>query len=395
LSREVERALTRLRIPYQVAAGVSFYERAEIKDLLAYLRLTHNPADRAAFLRVVNTPVRGIGKQTVGKLADWADRSGITLLEASRRGAEFPGLTARAVLALRRFSELMQEFSSTCYGSVSDLLTAILERTNYGAEFKDSTLETDVQRAANVDELRTAAHQYDEEHGDDPSLEGFLEETALVSDVDSLDSTSGQVTLMTLHAAKGLEFPVVHIVAVEEGLLPHDRAVRDGSLNELEEERRLLFVGMTRAEERLYLTRASIRTLHGKDIPSPPSRFLTEMKLARQSSSFTALAVPSWRHEEPAERETGEPTKPHFPAGVAKAGLLTTGADLLKGTHTPVEFPFSFEVGMKVRHPQLGPGKVIEAEGAGKWRTVKVAFQSGEPISFVVHKCPLQPVAIG
>jgi DNA helicase-2/ATP-dependent DNA helicase PcrA len=395
LSREVERALTRLRVPYQVAAGVSFYERAEIKDLLAYLRLTHNPADRAAFLRVVNTPVRGIGKQTLGKLADWADRSGITLLEASRRGAEFPGLTARAVLALRRFAELMHEFSSTCFGSVSDLLTAILERTNYGVEFRDSEIEADVQRAANVDELRTAAHQYDEEHADDPSLEGFLEETALVADVDSIDSSSGQVTLMTLHAAKGLEFPVVHIVAVEEGLLPHDRAIRDGSPSELEEERRLLFVGMTRAEERLYLTRASIRTLHGKDAPSPPSRFLTEMKLAKQSSSFTALAVPSWRSEELAEREAGEPSKPHFPSGLGKLGVLTTGADLLKGTHTPVEFPSTFEVGMKVRHPQLGLGKVIEAEGSGKWRTVKVEFQSGEPISFVVHKCPLQPVAIG
>jgi DNA helicase-2/ATP-dependent DNA helicase PcrA len=396
LSRELERALTRLRIPYQVAAGVAFYERAEVKDLLAYLRLIHNPADRAAFLRVVNSPARGIGKTTLGKLADWADRAGLPLLEAARKAGEFPGLKARAVTALRRFAELLQEFSSTCYGNVSTLLAAVLERTNYGVEFKSSTLETDLQRAANVDELLTAARQYDEQHADDPTLEGFLEETALVADVDSIDSSSGQVTLMTLHAAKGLEFPVVHIVAVEEGLLPHDRATRDGSLSEMEEERRLLFVGMTRAEQRLFLTRAAVRTLHGKDIPSPPSRFLTEMRLAGGGSDrAAAIFSPSGHIGNRGEITEAERHKPHFSASLAKMSLLTTAADLLNGTNNPVEFPSTFSVGMKVRHPQLGLGQVIEAQGSGKWRTVSVSFQSGEPISFVVHKCPLQPVGAG
>src|SRR5262249_14131639 len=205
-SRELERALVRHRIPFQVAAGVAFYERTEIKDLLAYLRLIHNPADRSAFLRVVNTPSRGIGKATVAKLTAWADRQGITLLEAAGRGAEFPGLSPRGTIALRRFAELIGELSKVSSSGVAELLNTVLERTRYGMEWSDSHLETDMQRAANVSELRTAAAQYDHLHADDPSLAGFLEETALVADVDALDETAGSVTLMTLHASKGLEY---------------------------------------------------------------------------------------------------------------------------------------------------------------------------------------------
>ena len=395
LSREVERALTRLRIPYQVAAGVAFYERAEIKDLLAYLRLIANPADRAAFLRVVNTPPRGIGKTTVGKIADWADQQGITLLEAAHRAHEFPGLTSRATLALKRFADFVLEFSQSCYGGVSPLLAALLERTNYGAEWRGSTVETDVQRAANVDELQNAARQYDEQHAEDPTLIGFLEETALVADVDAIDDQSGLVTLMTLHAAKGLEFPVTFIIAVEDGLLPHERSTREGSLNEIEEERRLLFVGMTRAEQRLFLTRASIRTLHGKDYPSAPSRFLHEMRLGPETwATMQESAFVPQLPEEPVEtspastsRERAQPRGP--------LPKLTTAADLLNGTKNAVEFPLTFSVGMTVRHPQLGSGRVTEAQGNGKWRTVTVVFDSGEPVSFVVHKCPLQPVGAG
>lgn len=395
LSREVERALTRRRIPYQVAAGVAFYERAEIKDLLAYLRLIANPADRAAFLRVVNTPPRGIGKSTIAKISDWADQQGITLLEAAHRAHEFPGLTSRAVTALKRFADFVLEFSQSCYGGVAPLLAAMLERTNYGAEWRESTLEVDIQRAANVDELQNAARQYDEQHADDPTLIGFLEETALVADVDALDDESGLVTLMTLHAAKGLEFPVTFIVAVEDGLLPHERATRDGSLNEIEEERRLLFVGMTRAEQRLFLTRATIRTLHGKDYPSAPSRFLHEMQLGPENWTTTreAAYVPPLP-EDPVENS---PVSASRQRDQARGSMprLTTAADLLNGTKNSVEFPLTFSVGMTVRHPQLGVGQVVEAQGIGKWRTVSVVFQEGDPVSFVVHKCPLQPVGAG
>jgi len=390
LSRELERALTRLRIPYQVAAGVAFYERAEIKDLLAYLRLIHNPSDRAAFFRVVNTPPRGIGKSTVGKLADWADRHDITLLAAARRAREFPGLSPRAVAALKRFADLVEEFAGACYGGVAPLLAAVLDRTKYGAEWEGSTIETDVQRSANVDELQTAARQYDESHSDDPTLGGFLEETALVADVDALDDTAGKVTLMTLHAAKGLEFQVVFVIGVEDGLLPHERSIREGSLNEIEEERRLLFVGMTRAEQRLILTRAMIRTMHGKDFPSAPSRFLHELQLP---GSAALIREESFAEDRP-RRAASQSAGLNFGAGTGRP-LLMTGADLLNGTTTAIEIPQTFAVGMTVRHPQLGTGAVIEAQGIGKWRTVTVKFTDGEQVSFVVHKCPLQPVAAG
>jgi DNA helicase-2/ATP-dependent DNA helicase PcrA len=296
---------------------------------------------------------------------------------------------------LKRFADFVHEFAQSCYGGVAPLLAAMLERTNYGAEWRGSTLETDVQRAANVDELQNAARQYDEQHADDPTLIGFLEETALVADVDALDDESGLVTLMTLHAAKGLEFPVAFIVAVEDGLLPHERATRDGSLNEIEEERRLLFVGMTRAEQRLFLTRAAIRTLHGKDYPSAPSRFLHEMQLGpenRTTTRETAYVPPL-----PEDPDETSPVSHARQRDQSRGSLprLTTAADLLNGTKNSVEFPLTFSVGMSVRHPQLGLGQVVEAQGIGKWRTVSVVFHSGEPVSFVVHKCPLQPVGAG
>ncbi len=393
LSRELERALARHRIPHQVAAGVAFFERAEVKDLLAYLRLIYNPADRAAFLRVVNTPARGVGKATAAKLAGWADQRGMTLLDAARHAAEFPGLSPRGTNALRRFAALIDDLSQGAHAGVSELLSAVLDRTNYGAEWRGSTLETEVQRAANVDELLNACRQYDELHADDPTLAGFLEETALVADVDAIDERAGKVTLMTLHAAKGLEFPVVFIVAVEDGILPHDRATREGLSSEIEEERRLLFVGVTRAEERLFLTRAMIRTMHGKDFPSPPSRFLHEMQLPSDrlvvpEPVSPIIEVPHGYHVSSVPPPRGAPRRPGGP-------FLTTGADLLNGSKNPVEFPISFSVGMTVRHPQLGQGKVVAAQGTGKWRTVTVEFKAGEPVSFVVHKCPLQPIGAG
>jgi DNA helicase-2/ATP-dependent DNA helicase PcrA len=421
LSRELERALARHRIPHQVAAGVAFFERAEVKDLLAYLRLIHNPADRTAFLRVVNTPARGIGKTTVARLAGWADQGGLTLFEAARRAGDFPGLSPRGTLALKRFAGLIDDLSQSAPAGATELLSAVIHRTNYGSEWRDSMLETEMQRAANIDELLNAARQYDEQHADDPTLAGFLEETALVADVDSIDETAGKVTLMTLHAAKGLEFPVVFITAVEDGILPHDRATREGLLSEIEEERRLLFVGITRARQRLFLSRAMVRTMHGKDFPSPPSRFLHEMQL---DSSRFVVPEPHAGWEAASETEQGHVALPAGSAGPQAAEstapviemphdvsgsperprrrqrrpggpYLTTGADLLNGSKNPVEFPVSFSVGMSVRHPQLGPGKVVAAQGTGKWRTVTVEFKAGEPVSFVVHKCPLQPIGAG
>ncbi|MFN0053158.1 MAG: ATP-dependent helicase [Planctomycetales bacterium] len=425
LSRTLEMALSRWRIPYQVAAGVAFYERAEVKDVLAYLRLIHNPADRAAFLRVVNTPTRGIGKQTIAKITGWADRDGVSPLAAARQAHQYSGLSQRATVALQRFADLIDALAGAQTEGVAGLIDLVLTRTGYGAEWGETRGEAELQRAANVAELKTAAAQYDSEHPDDRSLEGFLESASLVADVDSIDEEAGQVTLMTLHAAKGLEFGVAVIMAVEDGLLPHDRALRENQSREIEEERRLMFVGVTRAKERLLLTRTFVREFRGNRYLAVPSRFLNEMPVSQVSApgissgarfeNRPAASSPSIADDvelSPSAKQTSDATSdssevtpspavrsvrdtirgPHRPGG---RPLLTTGADLLNGTTGAADSAPPFAVGMSVRHPRLGIGSVIAAEGQGKWSTVTVSFPSGETQSFVAHKCPLQPVGAG
>lgn len=475
LSRGLETALARHAVPFQVASGVAFFERAEIKDLMAYLRLVSNPSDQPAFFRAVNTPLRGIGKGTQAKLAHWAAQQRLTLPAAAARAHEVPGLGKRAATALQKFARLIDDASSGNSDGVAGLLNSIIARTGYSEGWSEGHDERDLQRLANVEELVTAAAQYDAQNPDDGSLEGFLEGASLVADVDAVDEHAGKVTLMTLHAAKGLEFPVVFVVAVEQGLLPHERSLQDNSPHELEEERRLLFVGMTRAQERLFLTQTETRTIRGKKLSTIPSPFLREMELVYTNglsvgdprSAFIAERsqrdAGSPLDDEPpfAGRSSDDSIAPEavFPEqddaagsderlltaatdrivhptgdvadavddpgdspsggkatpvpGAARGRVrrvdrsvptaesaerprprLTTGADLLNGTATEVCIPQSFAVGMSVRHPRLGLGKVIDAQGTGKWRTVTVEFASGDQQKFVASKCPLQPVGL-
>ncbi len=411
LSRELEQALRRHRVPYQVAAGVAFYERAEIKDVLAYLQLVHNPDDYVAFKRVVNKPARGIGKTTQQKLMTWAGSQGLTLLEAAQKARACPGLSKRAVLSLEKFARMHAELRRGDTGSVAALMKTVLDRSQYTAGWEDSDSEEDQQRLANVQELLTAAHQYDEAEGSDGSLEGFLELTSLVNDVDALEESAGEVTLMTLHAAKGLEFPVVFIVAVEQNLIPHERSMKNNDPKELEEERRLLFVGVTRAEERLCLTQTRRRAFRGKLMPTIPSQFLTEMPLKdrdfrievfdysddreqrriherRSSLSFKEEEDDSFDVES-FEDQSDQSPAPKKPA----APRLMTGADLLAGGGKAVDLPQGFQIGQAVRHPRYGLGVVIAIGGFGHRRTVTVEFQQDErKETFVAAKCPLQPV---
>ena len=413
LSREMERALTRYQIPYQVAAGSAFYDRAEIRDMLAYLRLLENPDDEPAFRRVVNTPARGIGKKTLSQLTEWADSEGIGLLQAAANVDEHPQLKKRAKTALRSFARLIEECGSTPFGSVADLLLRVADKSRYTASLRGRASEQDQQRLANVEELLTAAHQYDQTAGEEASLEGFLEETSLVGDADSLDEAAGQVTMMTLHAAKGLEFPVVYLLAVEENLIPHERSLRTGELKELEEERRLLFVGMTRAMQRLYLTQTRRREFRGRHMPTIPSMFLVEMELKQTDLTTSAFEIPT-QFDEPSTSsvyyedvgQTDEvadiddviqPNVDVPPKRARKKGkpLLTTGADLLNGTSNSVEVPSGFSVGMTVRHPRYGRGTVVQVSGMARKRMLTVEFQSsGESKTFVASKCPLQPVGL-
>lgn len=436
LSRTLETALARLKVPFQVAGGVAFFERMEVKDLLGYLRLIENPKDRVAFLRVVNTPTRGIGKSSIDKLVRWADANGLSLLDAARHSGQVTDLPKKAATQLRVFAGLIDEFatysvgthedsgiegesgssdqeSDVAAGPVEALLRFVLKRTGYARQFEE-TAEEDVQRLSNIEELISAARLYDLQEmtsGQESTLGGFLETASLAQDVDSLDEDTGAVTLMTLHAAKGLEFPAVYIVAVEQNLIPHERSLRENDPRQLEEERRLLFVGITRAQEKLVLTETRRRDVHGRSLSTIPSDFQRELLVERRD--LTGIADFEFGDEpdtdfqdftEERERVDFDPGKsrpssligPDRERKSALKGLsLTTGAALQAGTNQSVELRMGLSIGMKVRHPRYGLGTVVEVSGLTRRRTVTVDFETGNRReSFVEAKCPLQPVGI-
>ena len=403
LSREIERALVRHKIPYQVAAGVEFYQRAEIKDVLAYLRLIENPDDRIAFARAVNVPRRGIGEKTVARVTDHADGNGLSVLEAAARADQINGLK-RQVRTLKSFAALIESFAADALGPVDPLLERVLNETGYLEQWQESEHEQDQQRLENVQELRTAAQQYDRSHGGHATLEGFLETMSLASPGDNLDTradealsdsaddrgrgnkmASGRVTLTTLHAAKGLEFPVVYLIGLEQNLIPHERSIRADD-RDLEEERRLLFVGITRAKERLVLTQTEQRSFRGRTLSTIPSEFLPELDVTivnRACDAPVALPVDSERFQERAvqERESCLDDRPI--EGEAPDGASPPPADPSNG----------FAIGMLVRHPQYGLGRVVKTTGTAHRQHVTVLFEDAqEPKTYVSDKCPLQPV---
>jgi DNA helicase-2/ATP-dependent DNA helicase PcrA len=246
--------------------------------------------------------------------------------------------------------------------------------------------DKDQQRLANVRELQSAATQYEEHAGDDGSLAGFLETAALVNDGDNLDSSSGCVTLMTLHAAKGLEYPIVYVVGVEDGLLPHERSVKSNNpIREIEEERRLLFVGMTRAMEELYLTEARRRMISGNSRSTIRSQFLLELKPHIRDLSRT--------HQDD-DHERREQFKEKLRAQQSTGGpVLITAASLLAGKQDEADLPIGFSIGMQVRHPRYGRGVVVNLSGMARRRTVTVEFETGDRTeTFIAGKSPLQPI---
>lgn len=399
MSRELELAFTRHRIPFQVAAGLAFYDRAEIRDLLAFLRLIENPVDVVAFSRIVNRPARGIGKTSQNKVTAWASENGVGPMEAARQADRIEGLTKTARVKLKAFVNMMESFTLADAGSVSELLKKIVDRTAYHRTWAASSSEQAITKQANVEELVNAAAQYDELNADNPTIGGFLETTALASDVDSLDEEAGKVTLMTIHAAKGLEFPSVVIVGLEHGLIPHERSIKSNDAKQLEEERRLLFVGMTRAMRQLYLTTAQVRSERGTPKITIPSTFLAE----------TTFDIIDENDPSGAREQSGVSSKPHkkqelrdrLKASMAAGGrpLLTTGAALLSGSDEEASLPQAsaetFAVGMRVRHPKYGMGTVTGINGFAKRRTVDVEFASdNRRETFSAAHCPLQPVGV-
>ena len=375
-SRALEEAFIRATIPYQLVGGTRFYERREVKDVLAYLRLVHNPFDVVSFTRIVNVPGRGIGAKTMSELERWAQRMNVPLYTALQVIArQEPGGAAAAtavdlpnaerhpigprqaktlVELLRMLDELM---SVAAKNNLSTLLDAVLEHTGYRRWLFDEFEEPEAEeRWANVGELRNVAAEYD---GLEPghALVSFLEDVALVSDADTIvegdDERTGRVTLITLHSAKGLEYPVVFITALEEGVLPHMRSFDDQG--QMEEERRLAYVGMTRAKERLYLLRAFRRFNMGMSQHNPPSRFLKDIpqELIAQRSAVRDQYEAVERGPQRMREEFRRDERPPVPTEQAFAG------------------------GEKVRHPRFGEGIVVSCQIVKDDQEVTIAFKGG------------------
>ena len=268
-SRSIEEQFVRYGIPYKIVGGVRFYDRAEIKDILAYLRLIYQPEDLVSFARVINVPTRGIGAKSVQSFLDWRLQEGLSLDVALADVSTAP-ITAKAKLAIGDFADTIRSFRALSEDMpVADLLEKLINKISFLRHLDDGSVQADA-RQENVKELLSVARAYSE-----VGLSSFLEEIALVSDLDSLNDSNDAVTLMTLHAAKGLEFPVVFMAGLEESIFPHSRALFDQS--EMEEERRLCYVGMTRAREELFMLYADSRILYGGIQHNPPSRFLSEV----------------------------------------------------------------------------------------------------------------------
>ncbi len=322
-SRVIEEALMRFGLPYRVVGGQKFYDRKEIRDIIAYLRLVFQPEDRISFERIVNVPTRGIGATSLARFMSWHAGSGKTLLEALQSSADCPGLTSKAVNGFRDLADLMLSFSRQVNSSSPiDLINALVNRLNYLDYLADGTPQGEA-RQENVRELLSVAKEYQ-----DFVLADFLEEVSLVSDIDSVELNGNAVTLMTLHSAKGLEFPVVFITGMEETIFPHSRALYDQKA--MEEERRLCYVGITRARQELYLTSASSRLLYGGIQHNPPSRFLSEID---------AQTVSDW----------GEGMSSVFSKAPAVADEPRYVPDLSEGD--------------SVRHKLFGVGTVLDVEG--------------------------------
>lgn len=277
-SRSIEEAFVHYGIPYRIVGGVRFYDRKEIKDIMAYLRVIFQPEDRVSFERIVNVPTRGVGAKSLQNFFGWMQHEGLNLRDAITEVDQCPDLTPKARNALSELGDILatlREVSET--STVAGLIDSLMRRVDYLNYLNDGSLQGEA-RQENAKELLSVAQEYQ-----DSGLAGFLEEVALVSDLDSADFNNDAVTLMTLHAAKGLEFPIVFMTGLEESIFPHSRALYDQS--EMEEERRLCYVGMTRAREELYMTYASSRMLYGGVQHNPPSRFLSEIDGEFQSST--------------------------------------------------------------------------------------------------------------
>ena len=372
-SRMVEEIFVRSGIPYTMVGGQRFYDRKEIRDVVAYLRLVANPKDTVSLARIINVPKRGIGPASLGRIVTCAREEGITPVEALARAKKISGLTGAARSGAALLGELyLRLFAMTEELTVTELTRTVLEETGYRQELvTENTIESRT-RLENLDEFLSATTDFDQTDGG--GLVGFLENVALVADIDRYDEESDGVTLMTMHSAKGLEFPVVFLTGLEEGVFPHSRAMDNAG--EQEEERRLCYVGITRARERLYLTACRYRNLYGRGVMNPVSRFVTEIPThllenhngIDESGGVSDNGPGTWGRRSFSEYD-GPSVRLAAPG--SSSGFKPrpeAGKIMQKGSYE------AFVLGDKVKHGKWGVGVVVGIEGKDKKAELKVAF---------------------
>ncbi len=373
-SRAVEEVFIRTGMPYKVVGGVRFYERKEVRDILAYLRTIVNPADEVSLRRILNTPKRGIGDRAEAMIGAYAERERITFFESLQRAADAPGLATRSISAIASFIELMQGLQTLFEsGAVPALVVqAAIEQSGYLSELRASTDLQDEGRIENLAELESVAAAFLVDNPEGTLIE-FLENVALVADADSIpegEDHGGVVTLMTLHTAKGLEFPTVFLTGMEEGIFPHSRSL--GEARELEEERRLAYVGITRARQRLYLSRSLTRSSWGSPVANPQSRFLDEIPEHHLT----------WEREAP----------PMFAPNSNFGATSWSGSDssLRRGSKSVSASTISLNAGDRVTHEKFGMGTVVETGGSGDRADATIDFGASGVKRLLLRYAPVE-----
>lgn len=383
-SRSLEEVLIRAGIPYKVVGGVRFYERKEIRDIVAYLRVLDNPGDAVSLRRILNTPRRGIGDRAEACVAVYAENTGVGFGDALVAAAQgkVPMLNTRAEKAIAGFVEMFDELRGRLDDDLGELVEAVLERTGYRRELEASTDPQELARLDNLNELVSVAHEFstdrenaaalgpdDEDVPDTGVLADFLERVSLVADADEIpEHGAGVVTLMTLHTAKGLEFPVVFVTGWEDGMFPHMRALDNAT--ELSEERRLAYVGITRARQRLYVSRAIVRSSWGQPMLNPESRFLREIP----------QELIDWRRTAP---------KPSFSAPVSGAGRFGSARPSPTRSGASRRPLLVLQVGDRVTHDKYGLGRVEEVSGVGESAMSLIDFGSSGRVKLMHNHAPV------
>ena len=390
MSRVIEEFLVRVGIPYKVVGGTRFYDRREIKDALAYLRAIVNPTDEVSVKRIINSPKRGVGDSSIGKLDAWASANGESFDQAVLRFDD-AGVGGRAATGIEKFLVMTTEIRKL-QAEPATIIEEALERSGYLAELQNERSVEAEGRLENLSELVGMAREYE-------TVDDFLEQVSLVSDTDDIDEEESTVTLMTLHAAKGLEFPVVFLVGMEDGVFPHVRALGDPS--ELEEERRLAYVGITRAMQKLHLTSAWSRMMHGQTQYNPPSRFLDEIPSELINEIGGTRMLRSRRDRSGGGRTYGGGGGSEIPTGrtFGGSGRDSRSDDVVESAIAAANTPtpsgaesIGLKVGDDVRHSQWGEGVIVEIDGVGDKAEASVHFPSVGPKRLLLSWAPLEKI---